>query len=41
VTSWNLIWLKNKKFLPAAQAFLHYIQEEKEAIIERRFEWYH
>ncbi|NQV52886.1 MAG: LysR family transcriptional regulator [Flavobacteriales bacterium] len=39
-TSWNLIWLKSKKFLPAAKAFLTYIQAEKERIIQHRFEWY-
>ena len=37
---WNLIWLKNKKFSPSANAFLHYIQTEKEKIIREKFFWY-
>lgn len=40
VTSWNLIWLKNKQFLPAAQAFLDYLKKEKGSIIHNRFSWY-
>ncbi len=38
-TSWNLIWLKSKKFLPATRACLAEIDEEKEGIIHHRFEW--
>lgn len=37
---WNLIWLKNKKFSPSANAFLHYIKTEKEKIIKDKFYWY-
>jgi len=37
---WNLIWLKNKKFSPSANAFLNYIQTEKEKIIREKFDWY-
>lgn len=36
-SSWNLVWLKNKQFLPAAQQFLDFIRTEKKAIIERHF----
>ena len=39
-TSWNLIWLKNKQFLPAAQAFLDYLRRDKGTIIQNRFSWY-
>ncbi len=40
VTHWNLIWLKGKKFTPVAQAYLDYLQAEKEQIIEEVFKWY-
>lgn len=36
---WNLIWLKNKNFSPVASAYLSYIKEEKDHIIERNFSW--
>ncbi|MEL6837471.1 MAG: LysR family transcriptional regulator [Bacteroidota bacterium] len=39
VTYWNLIWLKNKKFSPAAAAYLEYIREKKEEIIETHYSW--
>ncbi len=37
-SNWNLIWLKNKKFSLVAQAFLDYIKNEKEIIIQKHFE---
>ena len=40
VTSWNLIWLRNKKFSPAAAAFLEHIREKKEDIIQQHFRWF-
>ena len=40
VTSWNLIWLKNKKFSPAAAAYLEYVREKKEDIIQQHFRWF-
>ena len=39
ITSWNLIWLKGKKFAPAASAYLSYLKEEKQKIIELNFSW--
>ena len=39
-SAWNLIWLKEKKFSPAATAFLNYVKREKENIIKQKFEWY-
>jgi DNA-binding transcriptional LysR family regulator len=39
-TQWNLIWLKAKKLSPLAEAFLSYIQSEKEQLIKTHFEWY-
>ena len=40
VTHWNLIWLKNKKFSPAAAAYLRYLREHKDEIIQNHFQWY-
>ncbi|AFK02186.1 transcriptional regulator, LysR family [Emticicia oligotrophica DSM 17448] len=37
---WNLVWLKNKAFSPVASAFLSHIKENKEAIIQQKFEWF-
>ncbi len=39
-TQWRLIWLKGKKLLPASQAFLDYVREEKQNILDRSFGWY-
>lgn len=38
-TTWQLIWLKNKNFSPAAGAFLEYIKKEKNKIIDQKFKW--
>lgn len=40
VTKWRLIWLKNKKLSPIAEAYLSYIQNHKEEIIKSKFDWY-
>ena len=39
-TYWRLIWLKDKKLSPIASAYLNFIREEKENIIEKYFDWY-
>ncbi len=39
-STWNLVWLKEKKFSPIARAFLDYLKIEKNKIIKERFEWY-
>ncbi len=39
-TTWHLIWLKNKKHSPIAEAYLKYIKQEKEKIIQENFDWY-
>lgn len=39
-STWHLIWLKNKKFSPVAEAYLKYIKAEKEKIIREKFEWF-
>ncbi|WP_395049781.1 LysR family transcriptional regulator [Flavobacterium sp.] len=38
-SNWNLIWLKGKKFSPVADAYLKFIQKEKNRIIEETFNW--
>ncbi len=37
---WNLIWLQNKNLSPVASAFLEYLKQEKENIIQQHFHWY-
>ena len=41
ISTWHLIWHKNKKFSPVAQSFLHYINKEKNNIIKEKFDWVH
>ncbi|WP_026463569.1 LysR family transcriptional regulator [Adhaeribacter aquaticus] len=36
---WSLIWLKNKKFSPVANAFLEHLKTEKERIVKEKFNW--
>ncbi len=38
-TAWNLIWLKSKKLSPAAVAYLKFLNDEKDAIIKKKFDW--
>lgn len=38
-STWNLIWLKNKKHSPLANAYLSYVKLEKENIIQQKFSW--
>lgn len=39
-THWNIVWRGSKKLSPIAQAFLEYLDAEKENIKKRYFEWY-
>lgn len=39
ISNWKLIWLKDKKMSPVAQAYLTYIQAEKSRINENIFSW--
>ena len=39
-TTWNLIWLKEKKLSPSAQAFLGHLQDNKGQIIKDSFDWF-
>jgi DNA-binding transcriptional LysR family regulator len=38
-TNWHLVWLKGKKMSPVGQAFLAFLQKEKDAIIKEKFSW--
>lgn len=40
MTNWSLIWLKGKNHSPAALAYLTYLKEEKDQIINTHFSWY-
>jgi LysR family transcriptional regulator, low CO2-responsive transcriptional regulator len=40
INHWRLIWIKEKKFSPAAKAYLDYIKINKENIINNSFSWY-
>lgn len=37
-TTWQLIWLKSKKLSPVALAYLDYVKEQKESILQQYFE---
>ncbi len=38
-SNWNLIWLKEKKLSPVGIAYLKFINEEKQRIIQESFSW--
>ncbi|GAB5566034.1 MAG: LysR family transcriptional regulator PycR [Winogradskyella sp.] len=40
VTTWHLVWHKSKNLSPTAQAYLEFIQAEKDRIIKESFDWY-
>ncbi|TFF33326.1 LysR family transcriptional regulator [Mucilaginibacter psychrotolerans] len=40
MSTWNLIWLKNKEFSPLADAYLNYLDQHKKQIISDKFSWY-
>lgn len=40
-TNWNLIWLKDKNLSPVAQAYLDFVKEKKDHIIQENFAWVH
>lgn len=40
ITSWRLIWLKNKKLSPVAEEFLRFIRTNKYELITKHFAWY-
>lgn len=39
VTNWTLIWLKGKKMSPSANAYLQFIQAQKEELKDKHFSW--
>ena len=38
-TTWNLVWLKDKKLSPVAKAFIQELTKEKQSIIQAHFSW--
>ena len=40
ITQWRLVWLRNKKLSPVAQAYLDYVRTHRERIAEESFGWY-
>lgn len=39
-TTWNLVWLKNKRLSPVAEAFVTYLEKEKASLTKAHFSWY-
>lgn len=39
-STWSLIWQKDKKLSPVAQAFLNHLEGESKQIIANTFDWY-
>ncbi|TFV95659.1 LysR family transcriptional regulator [Algoriphagus kandeliae] len=39
-TDWRLIWLKDKKLSPVANAYLEHVRKEKAKIQKKYFKWY-
>jgi DNA-binding transcriptional LysR family regulator len=39
VSEWDLVWIKGKRMFPAAQAFIDYVKENKDSIIDKHFSW--
>ena len=39
-TDWRLIWLSGKTLSPVSQAFLAYVRQEKQTILNNHFSWY-
>ncbi len=39
VSEWDLVWIKGKRMFPAAQAFIDYVRENKDSIIDKHFSW--
>lgn len=40
ITHWNLVWLSAKRLSPVAEAYLEFLQLEKERIIREVFDWF-
>ena len=37
---WNLVWLKDKNLSPVAEAYLEFLEKEKDRLIKQHFSWY-
>lgn len=40
ITDWNLVWLKSKSLSPAAAAYVEFVEEQKDKMIQDYFKWY-
>lgn len=40
ITTWSLIWLKEKKHSPVSLSFLTHLKKEKLQIVQEKFSWY-
>jgi len=40
ITNWNIIWLKSKRLSSTAEAFIDYLQTQKNDIINKSFDWF-
>lgn len=39
-SQWQIVWMKGKKFSPAADFYLEYLKKERNKIIKENFGWY-
>ena len=39
-STWNLVWLKEKKLSPVASSYLEYLKKETSNIVADKFEWF-
>lgn len=39
-STWYLIWLKDKKLSPVANAYVNYLKKEKHNLIHNKFDWF-
>ena len=40
ITHWHLVWLASKRLSPIAEAYLEFLQKEKDRIVEQTFSWF-
>lgn len=40
ITYWHLVWLASKRLSPIAEAYLEFIQKEKDRVINETFHWF-
>lgn len=40
ITTWNMVWLQNKKLSPVARALSNYLSSSKNVIIQDKFDWF-